>query len=182
MNCKNAEQQIELFRENSLSGQLESDLRDHLSECRACRQLLTSLDALDSDLKAALEGKAPSANLGARVSEAVADLDTGHKQSIHLVWLRPALAAGLVASLGILWLRNYDPSPATAGDPLLAKMQKFEPAADSQDGVGKAFVIGEDSVAEYTGQATVRVIRSSTRPLTLIVDAFPEELVEEKES
>lgn len=174
MNCEKAQEQIDQFRENSLSEKAESALREHLADCRKCRQMLTGLDALDQDLKALFEQSGPSANLVAKVSEAVADEKTGRRQSIHLVWLKPALAASLVAGLGILWLRNYEPSTPSPADPMLASLQEFEPPTDSLYGVGEPFVIGEDSVAAYTGKSKVRVIRSSRGPHTLIVDAFPE--------
>ena len=177
MNCRQTAENLDLFRENALDGTSEEAMMDHMGSCPACRALLAQADALDRDLKSALQEQPASPAFTTAVVSRLDDQPETSRTITHIAWLRPVLVAAACLMLALcawIYYPKFKDNAPTSVAATISKYDFVEPAATEKYAIGKPFVIGEDGVEPYDEPSRIEVVRIVKGVPEMIVEAFPE--------
>lgn len=174
MNCRQAEDQMESFREGALDKAAEAEIRDHLAVCPACRRLLADLDFVDTKLKTSLGRIQIPAGFAEKVVLAAGSpllFKPARGAGGSVAWLRPVIWAAATAMLAVsIWLIAASRKQVPLEDPW-----KYERQVAAASGVGEAFIITSgQGLVPYKGRTNIRIVKTVNGVPELAVEAFPD--------
>jgi hypothetical protein len=178
MDCKTVSSLIEDFRDSALDKATKRQVVDHLGECEDCRRLLTRLDKLDGELRAALNAPKTPPGLTARIAAAIQNENISARTApTPAFWIKQAamLAACLLAILAFWRIRSEPDSPegrpAVSQNAVPKEPPFFEPGPEDR-GIGKPFVVTSDGKTPYAGKPGIIISKIVNGTPQLTVEAF----------